>query len=134
MRIVSVYERLDEENLKILKENTLFSHLPAHELTNIYLQLVEKTHPRGHVFYKEGQASDKFYFIRNGEVEVKNFETGVQLIFFLTKIKVTKISNNREAERFKKELNLQGLKSPLDHKLLKKHAKAQKPVRVKSIQ
>lgn len=68
----SLYERLYRDKLEFLSGIDIFSHWNDNQLSGIILNLEEFRVRRKNTIFKEGDASDRVYFIKHGEVEVSS--------------------------------------------------------------
>ncbi len=54
----------------LLRQMPLFASMTAHEIQLLTRRLKPTTHPAGEVIIRQGEAGDRFYIVKQGEVEV----------------------------------------------------------------
>ena len=67
----NLYERLYRDKLDFLSGIDIFSHWTDNQLSSIILNLEEVKVRRKNAIFKEGDVPDRVYFIKYGEVEVR---------------------------------------------------------------
>jgi CRP-like cAMP-binding protein len=60
------------EHLEFLQKLAIFEGWSLGNLDQLYFQFLVQNYTKNHVFYKEGDESTFFYFIRTGEIEANN--------------------------------------------------------------
>ncbi|HEY9715576.1 MAG TPA: cyclic nucleotide-binding domain-containing protein [Chroococcales cyanobacterium] len=73
-----------EQLIKFLKEDSILKLISDSMLYGLSLNLEEIQCGPGHVVFQEGDASDGFYIIRKGAVEVRRDDSGSEPIAYLT--------------------------------------------------
>ena len=70
--ILAMYHNKSKnQHLEFLQKISIFQGWSLGNLEQLYFQFVVQNYIKNYVFYKEGEDSNCFYFIRSGEVEVK---------------------------------------------------------------
>lgn len=82
------YDKLINENLEFLKSLPLFKNWSMAAMEQLYHQFQITEYRKNDIIYKENEPSKNFYFIKIGEVEVKNMFslTSYHLLLFLQPI------------------------------------------------
>ena len=71
LRFVDATATVPHVEIRLLQSIPIFSRLPAPQLEGLARALVIKTYGSGSVVIREGEKSDFYFAIANGEVEVK---------------------------------------------------------------
>ena len=64
------FDAIMEENINLLKKQSIFEEWTEGELEQFYLHMKEESFGNGKVIYEEGEEAKGFYFVKEGAVEV----------------------------------------------------------------
>jgi CRP-like cAMP-binding protein len=65
------FDAIMEENINLLKKQSLFEEWTEPELEQFYLHMKEQSYGNGQIIYEENDPANEFYFVKEGAVEVK---------------------------------------------------------------
>jgi len=72
---------MDEPTIRALRNVTFFGSLSDDDLRDIAEFVRKRTHPAGHIIFRENKQGDTFHIIHKGRVEItKRFEDGEEMV------------------------------------------------------